>query len=103
MTETTGIRTDVTNHKYHPAPRSSSGQHPSKSQALPYTRRILDRWTDRITSSGLPGAEIVTDYLHEKYIKNHLIPYYRSQRRHDFGLSPLPRYSRQFIINIDAP
>jgi len=70
MTETTGIRTDVTNHKYHPAPRSSSGQHPSKSQALPYTRRILDRWTDRITSSGLPGAEIVTDYLHEKYIKN---------------------------------
>ena len=70
MTETTGIRTDVTNQKYHPAPRSSSGPHPSPSQALPYTRRILDRWTDRITTSGLPGAKIATDYLHEKYIKN---------------------------------
>jgi integrase/recombinase XerD len=37
---------------------------------LPYKRRILDRWTERIKASSLPGTNLVTDYLHEKYIKN---------------------------------
>jgi len=37
---------------------------------LPYKRRILDRWTERIKVSSLPGTNLVTDYLHDKYIKN---------------------------------
>jgi len=70
MTEITGIRTGVTNQNYHPRPRSRSASHPSTPGTLPYKRRILDRWTERITTSGLPGTDIVADYLHEKYIKN---------------------------------
>jgi len=70
MTEITGIRTGVTNQKYHPRPRSRSAPHPSTAGTPPYKRRILDRWTERIRASGLPGTEIVAAYLHEKYIKN---------------------------------
>jgi site-specific recombinase XerD len=70
MTEITGIRTDVTNQKYPPEPRPNSAPHPSPSHALPYTRRILDRWTERIRTSGLPGNDLVAEYLHDKYIKN---------------------------------
>jgi len=70
MTEITGIRTGVTNQNCHPRPRSHSASHPSTPGTLPYKRRILDRWTERITTSGLPGTDIVADYLHEKYIKN---------------------------------
>ena len=70
MTEITGIRTDVTNQKYPPEPRSNCAPHPSPSHILPYTRRILDRWTERIRTSGLPGNDLVADYLHDKYIKN---------------------------------
>ena len=70
MTEITGIRTDVTNQKYPPEPRSNCAPHPSPSHTLPYTRRILDRWTERIRTSGLPGNDLVADYLHDKYIKN---------------------------------
>ena len=64
MTETVGIRSDVTNLDYHSPPQ------PSVSRVLPYKRRILDRWTGRIRASGLPGTELVANYLHEKYIKN---------------------------------
>jgi site-specific recombinase XerD len=70
MTESTGIRPDVTNQKYHPEPRSRSAPHPSAPGTLPYKRRVLDRWTERITASGFPGTDRVADYLHEKYIKN---------------------------------
>jgi site-specific recombinase XerD len=70
MTEIRGIRPGVTNQKYHPEPRSRSAPHPSLPDTLPYKRRILDRWTERIRNSGLPGTDIVADYLHEKYIKN---------------------------------
>jgi site-specific recombinase XerD len=68
MTEMTGIRSDVTNQKYHPRPRSAP--HPSAPGTLPYKRRILDRWTERIRGNGLPGNDLVAEYLHEKYIKN---------------------------------
>ena len=64
MTETVGIRLDVTNLDYH------SPLQPSVPRVLPYKRRILDRWTGRIRASGLPGTELVANYLHEKYIKN---------------------------------
>ena len=70
MTESTGIRPDVTNQKYHPEPRSRSAPQPSAPGTLPYKRRVLDRWTERITASGFPGTDRVADYLHEKYIKN---------------------------------
>ncbi|MFC1832326.1 tyrosine-type recombinase/integrase [Thermodesulfobacteriota bacterium] len=70
MTERTGIRSGVTNQKYHPEPRSRSAPQPSTPGTLPYKRRILDRWTERIRNSGLPGTDSVADYLHEKYIKN---------------------------------
>ncbi|MGI9571663.1 MAG: tyrosine-type recombinase/integrase [Desulfobulbia bacterium] len=70
MTEITGIHTDVTNQPYYPGPRSRTTPQPSTSHVLPYKRRILDRWTERIRASGLPGNDLVADYLHEKYIKN---------------------------------
>ena len=70
MTELTGKRTDVTNQNYHPEPRSRSASQPSTPGPLPYKRRILDRWTERIRASDLPGNDLVADYLHEKYIKN---------------------------------
>ena len=46
------------------------GCSPSIAGTLPYKRRVLDRWTERIRISELPGTELVADYLHEKYIKN---------------------------------
>ncbi len=64
MTETPGIHSDVTDLGSHSPPQ------PSVSSALPYKLRILDRWTERIRASGLPGTELVANYLHEKYIKN---------------------------------
>ncbi len=70
MTEISGIRSGVTNQNYHPEPRSRSAPHASTPDTLPYKRRILDRWTERIRNSGLSGTDIVADYLHEKYIKN---------------------------------
>ncbi|MBT8361208.1 MAG: tyrosine-type recombinase/integrase, partial [Deltaproteobacteria bacterium] len=70
MTEIVGIRSDVTSLDYHSSPRSRSAPHPLVPSTLPHKRRILDRWTDRIKASGFPGTNLVTDYLHDKYIKN---------------------------------
>ncbi len=70
MTETTGIRQDVLTPDYHPtAPSRSSFPEPA-SATVPYKRKILDRWTTRITASNLPGNQLVKAYLHGKYIKN---------------------------------
>ena len=56
MTETTGIRQDVLTPAYHPtAPSHSSLPEPASATVL-YKRKILDRWTTRITASGLPGS-----------------------------------------------
>ena len=81
MTERTDIRSGLTNQ--HP--------HPSTSHALPYTRRILDRWTERSTASGLPGTEIVTDYPASEIHREPLLSYHRPQRRDDPGLYALSR------------
>ena len=70
MTELRGIHTGVTNQNYHPRPRTRSAPHRPAPGTLPYKRRILDRWTERIRDSGLPGNDLVAEYLHEKYIKN---------------------------------
>ena len=70
MTEFRGIRPGVTKQNYHPRPRSRSAPHHPPPGTVPYKRRILDRWTERIRNSGLPGTDSVADYLHEKYIKN---------------------------------
>ena len=70
MTETTGIRQNVLTPDYHStAPSHSSFPEPAPA-TIPYKRKILDRWTTRITASGLPGNQLVTAYLHGKYIKN---------------------------------
>jgi integrase/recombinase XerD len=70
MTETTGIHQHVPTVDYHPStpPRSRFVQ--SAPGIVPYKRKILDRWTTRISASGLPGHQLVTAYLHGKYIKN---------------------------------
>ena len=70
MTETTGIRQHVPTVDYHPTSPSRSRFLYPASGALPYKRKILDRWTSRISASGLPGHQLVTAYLHGKYIKN---------------------------------
>ena len=72
MTETVSIRQDVTNPDYDPTRQFYSRYQPSTSASgqLSYKRRILNRWTERITASGLPGNELVTEYLRGKYIKN---------------------------------
>ncbi len=70
MTEIVSIRQDVTNYNYHPTRQVRSHFLPSASGTVPYKRKILDRWTKRITASGLPGNQFVTEYLHGKYIKN---------------------------------
>jgi integrase/recombinase XerD len=72
MTETVGIRQDVTN-SYHDSTtqfRSHYLPATSGSSTLSYKRRILNRWTERIAASDLPGNELVTEYLLGKYIKN---------------------------------
>ena len=54
MTETVGIRQDVTNSDYHSTRQFRSRYLPSTSSGtLSYKRRILDRWTERIKASGL--------------------------------------------------
>jgi integrase/recombinase XerD len=72
MTETVGIRQDVTNSDHHSTRQFRSGYLPSTSEpgTLSYKRRILNRWTERITASGLAGNDLVTEYLYGKYIKN---------------------------------
>ena len=70
MTETTGIRQNVLTPDYHPTAPSRSIFLEPTSATVPYKRKILDRWTTRITASGLPGKQLVTAYLHGKYIKN---------------------------------
>ncbi|RKZ66173.1 MAG: hypothetical protein DRQ48_10985 [Gammaproteobacteria bacterium] len=72
MTETVSIRQDVINPDYDPTRQFHSRYQPSTSTSgqLSYKRRILNRWTERITASGLPGNELVTEYLRGKYIKN---------------------------------
>jgi len=70
MTEIVGICQDVTNSDYHSTRQFRSSFLPSPSGTLPYKRKILDRWTRRITASGLPGNQLVREYLHGKYIKN---------------------------------
>ncbi|MEN8800299.1 MAG: hypothetical protein ABF293_13670, partial [Flavobacteriaceae bacterium] len=56
MTEITGIRAGVTNQNYHPQPRSRSAPHPSTPGTLPYKRRILDRWSERIRNKVNPDS-----------------------------------------------
>jgi len=70
MTETTGIRQNVLTPDYHPTAPSRSCFLQPASGSLPYKRKILDRWTTRISASSLPGNQLVTAYLHDKYIKN---------------------------------
>jgi integrase/recombinase XerD len=70
MTETASICQDVTNPDYHSTRQFRSRFLSSASGTVPYKRKILDRWTKRITTSGLPGNQFVTEYLHGKYIKN---------------------------------
>ena len=70
MTEIVGIRQDVTNSDHHPTRQFHSRFLSSASGTLPYKRKILDRWTTRISTSGLPGNQFVREYLHGKYIKN---------------------------------
>jgi integrase/recombinase XerD len=70
MTETVGIRQDVTNPYSHSTRQFRSRFLSSASGILPYKRKILDRWTERITASGLAGDDLVAEYLHGKYIKN---------------------------------
>jgi len=70
MIETVSIRQDVTNLNYHSTRPYRSHFSRSAFSTVPYKRKILDRWTKRITASGLPGNELVTEYLHGKYIKN---------------------------------
>ena len=70
MTETTGIRQDVLTPDYHPTVPSRSSYPDPASVPVPYKGKILDRWTTRITASNLPGNQLVTAYLHGKYIKN---------------------------------
>jgi integrase/recombinase XerD len=72
MTEAVGIRQGVTN-SYHDSTRQFHSSHlppPPDSGTLSYKRRILNRWTERLTASGLSGNERVTEYLRGKYIKN---------------------------------
>ncbi len=70
MTETTSIHQDVITPDYHPTAQSRFRFPSPASGAVPYKRKILDRWTKRINASGLPGNKLVTQYLHGKYIKN---------------------------------
>lgn len=70
MTDALGIHQDVTNSDHHSTRQFHSSFLPSISGTVPYRRRVLDRWTKRITASGLPGYQFVTEYLHGKYIKN---------------------------------
>jgi len=70
MTETVSIHQDVTNPDFHSTRQFRSRFLSSGSGTLPYKRKILDRWTKRITASCLPGNQFVTEYLHGKYIKN---------------------------------
>lgn len=51
MTETVGIRQDVAIFDYHSTRQLPSHFLPSASGTLPYKRKILDRWTKRITAS----------------------------------------------------
>lgn len=70
MTETTGIHQHVPTADYHPTAPSHSSVPKPASATVPYKRKILDRWTTRISASCLPGHQLVTAYLHGKYIKN---------------------------------
>ncbi len=70
MTDALGICQDVTNYDSHSTRQFHSSFLPSISGTVPYRRKVLDRWTKRITASGLPGYQFVTEYLHGKYIKN---------------------------------
>ena len=72
MTEALGIRQDVTNSDHHSTRQFRSGYLPSASGpgTLSYKRRVLNRWTERITASGLAGDDLVKEYLYGKYIKN---------------------------------
>lgn len=70
MIETTGIRQDVLTPDYHPTAPSHSSFPVPASATVPYKRKILDRWTKRISASCLPGHRLVIAYLHGKYIKN---------------------------------
>ncbi|MBT8359312.1 MAG: tyrosine-type recombinase/integrase [Deltaproteobacteria bacterium] len=72
MTETVGIHQDVTNSDFTLTRQFRSHYLPSTSGSgtLSYKRRILNRWTERLIADGLPGNELVTEYLRGKYIKN---------------------------------
>ena len=70
MTETPGIRQGEPTVDYNPTATPSSHFLQSAPSIVPYKRKILDRWTTRISASGQPGHQLVTAYLHGKYIKN---------------------------------
>ena len=61
MTETVDIRQDVTNPYSHSTRQFRSRFLSSASGILPYKRKILDRWTERITASGLAGDGLVAE------------------------------------------
>ncbi len=71
MTEPAGIRKDVANLEYHSIPLN---YHPTRGKpafaVLSDKRRMLDRWTNRIKTSNLPGNNFAVEHLREKYIKN---------------------------------
>ncbi|NOR24219.1 MAG: tyrosine-type recombinase/integrase [Desulforhopalus sp.] len=57
------VATQVNAHPIHPSPV------PEKSQ-LNTKRQLLNRLSDRLIASDLPGADLAVEYLYAKYIKN---------------------------------
>lgn len=70
MNETVGTHEHVTNPYYHSSTQSRSRFLSSASDTVPHKRKILDRWTKRITSSCLPSNQFATEDLPGKYIKS---------------------------------
>ena len=70
MTEAGGIRKNVANLEYHSSSRLYLTRRRPGPIVLPDKRRMLDRWTNRIKASNLPGNDLAVEHLQEKYIKN---------------------------------
>ena len=70
MTESAGIRKDVANLEYHSTQLICPTRGKPAFAVLSDKRRMLDRWTNRIKTSNLPGNNLAVEHLREKYIKN---------------------------------
>ena len=74
MTETVGIRQDVTNSDWGTLTLDTRRirSHPIRPSPGPLTskRRTLNRISGRLLASDLPGNDLAIDYLYSKYIKN---------------------------------